>query len=362
MNYKLFGNYWRGYALVAGVVLFAMVFAISFGAPVRMFLAIPGSNYMTVMAAPFLIVLALLVFRLMRRGSQRPLKTILRIMRREKYWLFRAIFILFCFLTVAKGFGGIKPRISYIQPFYADPVIANLDRMLFFGTDPWRITHAILGPVGTVVIDRIYILFFVFVGLSVVAMVTAKDHAFQLRALFTAFSIWFGLGVVMAITFSSVGPVFYEHYYGSDRFAPLVKELRATNETYPLSMIFITDWLREQADKGTFGSGISAMPSLHIAQTYFFYLLTRGMTTMLIPRVLMAFLVVAMWIGSVHLAWHYALDGIVSVAFVSMFWWLSGRLVKWCHVARTPSVRGTQLPTDSSVDRGDRPSITPAGI
>jgi hypothetical protein len=169
----------------------------------------------------------------------------------------------------------------------------------------------------------------------VVVIVTARDHAFQLRALLTAFAIWFGLGVGVAIAFSSVGPVFYQHYYGSARFAPLLANLRATNEAHPLSMLLIADWLREQADKGSFGSGISAMPSLHVAQTYFFFLLVRGMTKLLIPRVLMAFLVVAMWIGSVHLAWHYALDGLVSIAFVSLFWMGAGAAVRSLRTRET---------------------------
>jgi hypothetical protein len=32
-----------------------------------------------------------------------------------------------------------------------------------------------------------------------------------------------------------------------------------------------------------------------------------------------------MFLGSVHLAWHYAVDGYAGAAMVGAIWWLTGR-------------------------------------
>ena len=50
------------------------------------------------------------------------------------------------------------------------------------------------------------------------------------------------------------------------------------------------------------GAGISAMPSLHVAMAVFWT-----------------------WIGSFHLGWHYALDGLVSLIGVILIW----RFARW---------------------------------
>ena len=341
----LFGGYARGYALLAALAVLSILLSyFLFGRSIEDFRILPGKDLLVLLVAPFLLSLASLVLKLMRRRSEHPGKVILRVFRRQKFWVARTFIALTIYFIVTQGFGAFKPRISLIQPFYADRYIADFENALFFGTDPWRLTHGIFGNFGTLVLDRIYMLFFVFVGLSIVVMATARDHAFQLRALLTAFSIWIVLGVILAIALSSVGPVFYEQYYGSDRFAPLVARLRDVDASTPLSMIMIADWLVTQADRGTFGSGISAMPSLHVAHTYFFLLITRHLTAMLLPRILMLVFFLAIWIGSVHLAWHYALDGLVSVICVSFFWYGSGKLVAWLGPDSHPATQVAPSP------------------
>ena len=39
-------------------------------------------------------------------------------------------------------------------------------------------------------------------------------------------------------------------------------------------------------------------------------------------------------LGSVHLGWHYAVDGYVSILAVPMLWWLSGVLVRRLRLPR----------------------------
>jgi hypothetical protein len=35
---------------------------------------------------------------------------------------------------------------------------------------------------------------------------------------------------------------------------------------------------------------------------------------------------ILIWIGSIHLSWHYAVDGEASALLIPPIWWLSGRL------------------------------------
>ena len=44
------------------------------------------------------------------------------------------------------GFVTVKTMLPALTPFFADPALAALDAWLHFGTDPWRATHAVLGP------------------------------------------------------------------------------------------------------------------------------------------------------------------------------------------------------------------------
>ena len=36
-------------------------------------------------------------------------------------------------------------------------------------------------------------------------------------------------------------------------------------------------------------------------------------------------------IGSVHLTWHYAIDGYAGAAIAVFGWWLAGRLIDWAR-------------------------------
>jgi hypothetical protein len=72
------------------------------------------------------------------------------------------------------------------------------------------------------------------------------------------------------------------------------------------------------------GGGVSAFPSLHVA------LPLLGACAAW-PRMrwlawgLLGYAIV-LWIGTVHLGWHYAVDGEASALLIYPIWWLSGWL------------------------------------
>jgi hypothetical protein len=70
--------------------------------------------------------------------------------------------------------------------------------------------------------------------------------------------------------------------------------------------------------------GISVMPSMHNAQSLIFVLLAMHLSRGV--QIGAAVFTLAIFVGSVHLGWHYMVDGLVSFALVPPIWWLAGKL------------------------------------
>jgi len=137
------------------------------------------------------------------------------------------------------------------------------------------------------------------------------------------------LGTVVATLFSSVGPYLYDRFYGTARFAALV----AAVDTSPVGsyMKEATAYLmasyanREIAP----GTGISAMPSMHIAIGTLDALLLHRLGRL--PSVLGWGYLALLLVGSVYMGWHYAIDSYVSLAAVLIIWFGVGRLPRACN-------------------------------
>lgn len=68
-----------------------------------------------------------------------------------------------------------------------------------------------------------------------------------------------------------------------------------------------------------FAMGISAMPSMHNAISFLYVMAARRAKLPLrIAAVVFAGLVL---VASVHLGWHYAIDGLVAWASMGTIWW-----------------------------------------
>ena len=70
--------------------------------------------------------------------------------------------------------------------------------------------------------------------------------------------------------------------------------------------------------------GISAMPSMHVAQTTLFVLITYKLSRLI--GHLMVLFWISIFLGSFHLAWHYAVDGLFSAPLVVIIWFICGWL------------------------------------
>ncbi|MFC4293531.1 phosphatase PAP2 family protein [Novosphingobium tardum] len=277
---------------------------------------------------PVLIWYLFVAVALVQRRVERPLQTLWRLTSRQKGWILRGTLFVFLSVPLGRAVMRVKVAIPNLVPFYADHFLIQADRALL-GTDAWRLTHHLVGFAGTVVLDRLYGLWFMVMMGTLAWAAFTRDIRFQVRSLTAYFLTWFILGGVFATALSSVGPCFYDQFYGGNQFAPMMELLRGYDARYSLNALFSMHYLTAVFGKEEIGSGISAMPSLHVGIAFLLFLMCRSRFGMRWPRHVAFVYFVLIWFASVHLGWHYAVDGLASVFGVSAIWWGSGKFVRW---------------------------------
>lgn len=247
----------------------------------------------------------------------------LRILARRLPEAVVTVFISSLFFLV---FTMLKTLLPYLVPFWADPALAEFDRALHLGIDPWQVAHALSGLIDANIAYTIYIGLWMgpALYLPVLLVLIDGDEARIRRFMLLHAFCWIGLGNVLALAGMSAGPIFYDRLLGGDTFAPLMEALHQSGvfstETYRVQAEL---WEVYQRHGQTAGSGISAFPSVHVgmATVLALYLIERS-RSLLLPAVL---LTVVFQFLSVYLGWHYAVDGYVSILVVVLIWMLLRR-------------------------------------
>ncbi len=234
--------------------------------------------------------------------------------------------IFFSLFTTAKN------MIPIINPFSWDPFFVELESWLHFGYQPWELLHPILAfPIVTMVISFFYKLWFVtkFFVMYWQTFNVSRPHIRE-QFFISLLGIWIINGVILATWLSSVGPCYFGLAYPdlANPFAPLMEYLYSTDN---LTAVFDLQaqeflWQAYQGNAPVPFSGISAMPSMHVSLATLFVLLAWQYGT-LVKTFFIYFLFFTL-IGSVHLGWHYAADGYLSILTTIPIWYASGWIVK----------------------------------
>lgn len=238
--------------------------------------------------------------RMLLTGEKEPFAYLKRSVQVE--W--RAL-LLVVFGTTLAGLNMVtfmwtKPLLNHFVPFWADPLLAASDRLLFLGHDPWTFLDWLNSMPMAIFYHRGWFAMMILILL----LVLSRAPSVQKSALMlTYFLLWSVAGPLIHVLLPAAGPVFYAKLgYGED-FAGIY---------LPDDMVRMTDYLWNSYSSGGFGpgSGISAMPSLHIATTVWmvlavFVLARRWTSLVALPSALIFLL-------SISLGWHYAADGIVG--------------------------------------------------
>ena len=228
-------------------------------------------------------------------------------------------------------FSKMKAAIPLFNEYTWDDTFIAWDRAIFFGYDAWEVMQPILGfPIVTAIISALYQtwLLLLYPGCLFFAFV-AMDETLRRKFFLSYVLSWSLIGGAMATWLASVGPCFVGPMLGDNRFDDQMAYLNAANEQYPVMVLpvqqMLLDWFDANADG--LGSGITAMPSMHVAIAFLFWIAMRKISRG--AGIFFGSFFVITFIGSVHTAYHYAVDGLVSVVAVAAIWWISGQIIAW---------------------------------
>jgi hypothetical protein len=234
-------------------------------------------------------------------------------------------------------FGIFKQLVLPLRGFPLDPMLRTIDQALFLGVDPWRLSHSLLPSLAAIrLLDQLYTIWMpIMFAFPMLAILAGRTELERIRLVSAWLAAWILVGGLGAWLLGSAGPCYYNALVGADAsFAELVGRLaqqarEARDSGLPVAAIDFQSALVEAYRHGGYApaGGISAAPSMHVAMAVLFAI--GGFTVNRWLGGAMTVFAAAIWVGSVHLGWHYAIDGLISLVAMLMIWSASAPLARW---------------------------------
>lgn len=243
------------------------------------------------------------------------------------------------------AFGSYKRMIPDLNPFAWDATFARWDRALHGGVDPWQLLQPLVGhPAITWLISGCYQLWLFVVLFTLVWQCwSRRDDVLRMQYLMAFVCSWIVLGTVVASGLSAAGPCYFDRLAAplglGDPYSGLMDYLREVAAVHRIPALEIQEvlWTSHASRSAQLGHGISAMPSMHVASCVLMALL--GMRVGRAAGIAYSAFALVILVGSVHLGWHYAVDGYVSAVAVLAIWPLCGVVSR--RVYRRGSIAST---------------------
>lgn len=234
--------------------------------------------------------------------------------------------VLSMFLSV---FSCMKALIPQFHALDWDARLHAADVWLHGGTAPWALLQPLFGqPLLSGLLNLMYNLWFaVLIWTLLWQVLSLSQPRLKLQFLTTFVLAWAIEGTLLATLFASAGPCFYGNLnQGENPYAALMDYLHQADARYRIWALATQDylWRAHVAADLLSGAGISAMPSVHVATATAIALLAWRKHRLF--GWAMWLFTAAICAGSVHLAWHYAIDGYVAILTTTAIWWVAGRL------------------------------------
>ncbi|WP_157935200.1 phosphatase PAP2 family protein [Vibrio sp. 10N.286.49.B3] len=244
---------------------------------------------------------------------------------------YRPIYLALIFACIGvslSNFTFVKANIPFLNPYQYDLIFSQLDQALHFGYQPWQLTHAWFSSIyASLTINIAYNAWFFVMWVTLIFFIFyRKNDHLRKQFLLCFFLSWFLIGGGMATILSSMGPCYFEQATNSNLYIPLMIRLSeqsamlVENDHLPLWAINTQKdlWVSHINQSGGIGAGISAMPSMHVSIAVLIAISLFKLNKTL--GVVAWGYAILIQIGSVHLGWHYAVDGYISAIMTSLLW------------------------------------------
>lgn len=254
-----------------------------------------------------------------RDGADAPVRTVMDRVQSRVALLLLPLIVLPVFLA---AYTAAKTAIPFLVGFGWDGFWTEADSSLF-GGDAWRIAQGWLGLRWMPVYAWIYTFGWggAFLGVTALFAINAKPE--RVGVFYTAMLLtWILGGWLMALTFSSAGPVFiYLFDSALARHFAGVGEAIASGLPADNSLRLTQKYLAAgiQSHVALKGGGISAMPSMHLGAASIYVFASRK-TRWLVPAVLFWLII---FVLSGYFGYHYWVDGIAAAAIAWVCWRVS---------------------------------------
>lgn len=235
---------------------------------------------------------------------------------------------------VTGTFSAIKSAIPDLQFFAFDEAFIAWDAALHGGVQPWELLQPILGyAFVTNALDQAYYLWFpVLYHTFYWQIFTKKNPILRMQFIIAFLLSWMIVGSAGAVALSSAGPVFLAGLgLDASAFTGLFAYLASIDAVSEIFALRVQEmlWLAYSEGIAMPFEGISAMPSMHVAIA--FLLVLFGWQRHWLLATGYALFAAMIFLGSIHLGFHYAVDGYVSVLAVAAIWWGSGKIARRVH-------------------------------
>lgn len=256
--------------------------------------------------------------------------------------------LLFSAAIFFSSVSSFKALIPEFNPFHWDTRFYQIDHWLHGGTSPWAILQRVASPWLSCVLNAIYNLWFFLMQAALFWYFFFANHDHRRQQFLLSFiACWVINGCLLAAAFSSVGPAFYGRLMPlqADPFGDLMTYLHTANNSYPIWALATQDYLWQLFKDGENGLGgeISAMPSMHVSVAFLLCCAVWHLGT--VARIVGLLFVGLILVGSIHLGWHYAVDGYLALLTSALIWKVCGvALVGRRQPRLAPTLAGASPP------------------
>ncbi len=236
--------------------------------------------------------------------------------------------IIFSLMTV--GFGVLKSSISVLNPFSWDVFFKDLDQAVHFGRLPHEWLSLIMqNPAFLWAFNFAYNLWFFLIFLFLYVFCSRYGDRREGIQFMNAFCLsWVVIGFFIATYFSSAGPCYFERVGLGDDYVGLMGNLDHASQSFRIWALETQNLLWDGQEGVRDGRlGISAFPSMHVAIA-----VVMAMGASSVSRFwggICWMFALTIFIGSIVLGWHYAVDGYASLILMMVIWKISGWLANW---------------------------------